>query len=549
MTASRLLLAVIVAAVVTAAASLQAQVTFDRILRANQEPQNWLTYSGTVLSQRYSQLTQITPDNVRNLELQWVFQARSLEKYEATSIVVDGVLYTVQAPNDVVALDAVTGRVFWTYTHAPSAQARPCCGRVNRGVAILGDTLFMATIDARLIALDAKTGKPLWNVTVAGARPEAGYAFTLAPLVVKDKVIIGTAGGEYGIRGFIAAFDSRTGKEVWRFYTIPGEGEPGNRTWQGDSWKTGGASVWMTGSYDQESNLTYWGIGNPGPDWNGDNREGDNLYSNAVVALDADTGKLSWHFQFSPHDEFDFDATQVPVLADLTWQGRPRKVMMWANRNGFFYVLDRTTGEYLLGKPFVEVNWATLDEKGRPLRIPGKVPTREGSLITPGNQGGTNWYSPSFSPQTGLFYIPSWVNYTTLYVKQDAEYVEGRTFGGGAPRSPIPPVRAGQLLNYAKEDEGYGAVRAIDPKTGALKWEFKMTDFTDAGILTTASNVLFSGGREGYFFALDARTGALLWKATMGGRVVSGPMTYAVGGRQYVAVAAGNGLFVYALRQ
>jgi alcohol dehydrogenase (cytochrome c) len=549
MTTSRFLLPVKIAIVVTvAAASLQAQVTFDRILRAGQEPQNWLTYSGSVLSQRHSALTQITPDNVKNLELQWVFQARSLEKYEATSIVADGVLYTVQAPNDVVALDAATGRVFWTYSHTPAAQARPCCGRVNRGVAILGDTLFMATIDARLIALDAKTGRPLWNVTVDGARPEAGYAFTLAPLVVKDKVIIGTAGGEYGIRGFLAAFDARTGKEVWRFYTIPGEGEPGNRTWQGDSWKTGGASVWMTGSYDQESNLTFWGIGNPGPDWNGDNREGDNLYSNSVVALNADTGKLSWHFQFSPHDEFDFDSTQVPVLADMPWQGRPRKVMLWANRNGFFYVLDRTTGEFLLGKPFVEVNWATLDEKGRPLRVQGKVPTREGSIITPGNQGGTNWYSPSYSPQTGLFYIPSWVNYTTQYVKQDAEYVEGRTFGGGAPRSPIPPVRAGQFLNYAKEDEGYGAVRALDPKTGALKWEFKMTDFTDAGILTTASNVLFSGGREGYFFALDARTGALLWKATVGGRVVSGPMTYAVGGRQYVAAAAGNALFVYALR-
>jgi alcohol dehydrogenase (cytochrome c) len=536
--------------VVVAAATLQAQVTFERILRAAAEPQNWLTYSGSVLSQRHSALTQITPQNVRNLELQWIFQARSLEKYEATSLVIDGVLYTVQAPNDVVALDAATGRVFWTYSHNPSPQARVCCGRVNRGLAILGDSLFMATIDGRLIALDAKSGRPLWDTAVAGARPEAGYAFTLAPLVVKDKVIIGTAGGEYGIRGFLAAFDARSGAEAWRFYTIPGPDEPGNETWAGDSWKTGGASIWMTGSYDQESNLTYWGIGNPGPDWNGDNRGGDNLYSNSVVALDADTGKLRWHFQFSPHDEFDFDAVQVPVLVDTTWQGRPRNLMLWANRNGYFYVLDRRTGEFLLGKPFVEVNWASgLDDKGRPVRIAGKVPTREGTVITPGNQGGTNWYSPSFSPVTGLFYIPSWVNYTSQYVKQDAEFVEGRTFGGGAPRSTVPGVRAGQFLNYAKEDEGYGAVRAFDPRTGEMKWEFKMTDFTDAGILTTASNVLFSGGREGYFFALDARTGALLWKAAVGGRVVSGPMSYAVGGRQYVAVAAGNALFSFALRQ
>jgi alcohol dehydrogenase (cytochrome c) len=541
----------LLAIVLGAAASLQAQVSFDRILRASDEPQNWLTHSGSVSSQRHSRLTQITTDNVRNLELQWVFQARSLEKYEATSIVVDGILYTVQAPNDVVALDAATGRVFWTYSYTPSQQARPCCGRVNRGLAILGDSLFMATIDARLIALDAKTGQLLWNVAVDGARPEAGYAFTLAPLVVKDKVIIGTAGGEYGIRGFIAAFDARSGKEAWRFYTIPGPGEKGNETWAGDSWKIGGASVWVTGSYDPDLNLTYWGIGNPGPDWNGDSRDGDNLYSASVVALDADTGKLKWHFQFSPHDEFDFDSTQVPVLADINWLGRQTKVMLWANRNGFFYVLDRTSGDFLLGKPFVEVNWASrLDELGRPVRVPGRVPTKEGSLIKPGNQGGTNWYSPSFSPQTGLFYIPSWVNYSSLYVKQDVEFVEGRTYGGGAPRGTIPPgVRGGQLLNYAKEDEGYGAIRALDPKTGEMKWEFKMTDFTDAGVLTTASNLLFSGGREGYFYALDARTGALLWKTTVGGRVVAGPMSYAVGGRQYVAVAAGNSLFSFALRQ
>ena len=258
--AYRFLLPIIAVVVFTAVASGQAPVTFDRILRASQEPQNWLTYSGSVLSQRHSPLTQITPDNVKNLELQWVFQARSLEKYEATSIVADGVLYTVQAPDDVVALDAATGRVFWTYAYTPASQARPCCGRVNRGVAILGDTLFIATIDARLIALDAKTGRPIWNVGVDGAKPESGYAFTLAPLVVKDKVVIGTAGGEYGIRGFIAAFDARTGKEAWRFYTIPGKGEPGNETWAGDSWKTGGASVWVTGSYDPDSNLTYWGI-------------------------------------------------------------------------------------------------------------------------------------------------------------------------------------------------------------------------------------------------------------------------------------------------
>jgi alcohol dehydrogenase (cytochrome c) len=387
----------------------------------------------------------------------------------------------------------------------------------------------------------------VWDVSVV--RPEAGYALVAAPLVVKDKVILGPAGGEFGIRGFLAAYDVATGKEAWRFYTIPGPGEFGFESWQGDAWKTGGGSIWLTGSYDPDLNLTYWGIGNPGPDWNGDNREGDNLFSNSVVALDADTGRLKWHFQFSPHDEFDYDAVQIPVLADANWQGTPRKLMYFANRNGFFYVLDRATGQFLSGKPFVEVNWAKgLDEKGRPIRIAGKAPSAPpGTLISPGNQGGTNWYSPSYSPRTGLFYIPTWANYRSLYVRDKVEYVEGRRFAGGGARAEVPGIRVG-ANNYAKESEGYGAVRAIDPNTGELKWEFKMSDLTWAGILTTASNVLFSGGNEGYFYALDARNGNLLWKTIVGGSVRSGPMTYSVGGKQYVATCAGSALFVFKLR-
>ncbi len=531
------------------AGALSAQVTFDRLVNAAKEPQNWLTYSGTMMSQRYSTLDQVTPQNVKNLELKWVFQARSLEKFEATPLVIDGIMYTVQAPNDVVALDPVTGRVFWTYSYAPSPLSRPCCGRVNRGLAVVGDTLFMGTIDAHLIAVDAKNGKPLWNTTVA--KPEAGYAITHAPLVIKDKVIVGVAGGEFGIRGFIAAYDVKTGKQAWRFNTIPGPGEAGHETWAGDSWKTGGASVWMTGSYDPESNLTYWGIGNAGPDYNGDLRLGDNLYSSAVVALDADTGKIKWHYQFSPHDEFDYDAVQVPVLADIVWQGQPRKVMLWANRNGYFYVLDRTTGKFLLGKPFVEVNWASgFDEQGRPMRVPGKVPTAAGVVIFPGNQGGTNWYSPSFSPRTGLFYIPSWVNYSSVYIKAQADYEEGKRFVGTSPRSLIGGAAGGgSKINTRKEDEGYGAIRAVDPMTGDRKWEFKMNDVTDAGVLTTGSDLLFSGGREGYVYALNARNGELLWKANVGGAVASGPMSYAVGGKQYIAISAGSSLFVYGLRE
>jgi alcohol dehydrogenase (cytochrome c) len=534
--------------VLLASVSLDAQVSFDRLLRADREPQNWLTYSGTFRSQRYSALTQIAPDNVKGLEPEWVFQARSLEKFEATPLVVDGVIYTVQAPNDIVALDAATGRIFWVYSHRPSQLARLCCGRVNRGLAILGETVFMGTIDGHLIAVDAKSGRLVWDVKIS--RPEAGYSLTLAPLVVKDKVIVGPAGGEYGIRGFLAAYDAKTGKEAWRFYTVAGPGEPGRDTWGGESWKTGGGSIWVTGSYDPETNLTYWGIGNAGPDRNGDSRPGDNLYTASVVALDADTGRLKWHYQFSPHDEFDQDAAQVPVLADIRWLDRPRKVILWANRNGFFYVLDRATGEFLSGRPFVRVTWAEgFDAKGGPRRVPGQEATPLGTLVYPGNQGGTNWYSPSYSPRTGLFYVPAWVNYASLFIKRPQTYIEGQYFGGGEGRATDVQGLRTATNNFRTEEEGYGAILAIDPATGQRKWEYKMTDFTEAGVLTTASDLLFSGGREGYFYALDARTGASLWTFSVGGPVQSGPVSYAVNGRQYVAVCAGSSLFAFALRQ
>ena len=449
-----------------AAASLSAQVSFDRLLHAADTPQDWLNYSGGFLSQRYSALDQVTPGNVKNLEQKWIFQARSLEKFEATPLVADGVMYTVQAPNDIVALDAATGRIFWIYSYSPAPQARLCCGRVNRGLAILGDTLFMGTIDAHIVAVDAKNGHLLWNTKVAD--PLAGYAITHAPLVVKDKVIVGTAGGEYGIRGFLAAYDVHSGKEAWRFNNIPGPGEKGHETWAGDSWKHGGASVWVTGSYDPDSNLTYWGIGNPGPDWNADLRLGDNLYTDCVVALDADTGKLKWYFQFTPHDDFDFDSVQVPVLADLDWKGARRRVMLWANRNGYFYVLDRTTGEFLRGTPFAKVTWAKgLDEKGRPMRAVNMVPTPEGTKIYPGNQGGTNWYSPSYSPHTGLFYIPTWDNYYSVYVKEKVDFTEGRLVHRAASevsRAADPPAadcesrRRGRLRRHSR-------IRSADRRT------------------------------------------------------------------------------------
>ena len=524
-----------------AAASLQAQVSFDRILRADLEPHNWLSYSGTVFNQRYSALTQITPANAKNLELQWIWQSRSLEKYETTALVVDGVLYTVQAPNDVVALDAVTGRPYWTFPYQPAPEARTCCGRVNRGLAILGDTLYMGTIDAHLLAIDAKSGRLLWNTTVASAKER--YSITHSPLIVRDKVIVGTAGGDGPIRGLIAAFDVKTGKEVWRFHTIPAPGEPGNETWSGNSWMTGGVGVWNAGAYDPETNLAFWGTGNPAPDWDGRSRLGDNLYSDSVVALDADTGTLKWYYQFTPHDELDYDSTQVPVLADIQFRGRPRKVMLWANRNGLMYVLDRTTGEFLLGKPYVKVNWMDgFDHKGRPQRVPGKVPGKEPTLIQPHVHGATNWAPPSFSPRTGLFYVAHFENSSTVVT----EGLGPRAAGVNTRQTTMGQINLQPFFNTP--DEAYGVVRAYDPNTLDPKWEYKMADITWGGVLTTATDVLFSGGKEGYFFALDARTGELLWKAALGGQVNSGPMSYSVKGKQYVTVAAGSALFAFALK-
>jgi alcohol dehydrogenase (cytochrome c) len=519
-------------------------VPFERILKADQEPQNWLSYSGNSMSQRHSRLTQITPANAGNLTLKWVFQPRTLDKEEVTPLVVDGVMYTIQSPNDVIALDAATGKTIWTYLHKPAAgTVNPCCGNLSRGVAILGDKLFLASLDAQMIAIDAKTGKELWKTQAADYKQQ--YSFTVAPQVVKDKVITGVAGGEHGIRGFIAAYDVNTGKEVWRFNTVPGPGEAGYETWLGkdgkpnDSYLHGGAPIWVTGSYDPETNLTMWGTGNAGPDWNGDARLGDNLYSSSVVALDADTGKLKWHYQFSPHNEFDWDATQVPVLADIQFQGRPRKVMMWANRNGVFYVLDRTSGQFLLGKPFTKVNWLTgFDEKGRPMQAPGIVPTKEGTLVYPGNQGGTNWYNPSFSPATGLFYIPTWENSSSTYVKgeEPPEFHDGQSFTGTFPRGG------------ATTDEQFSSIVAMDPNTGERKWAFRMSaPSIEGGILTTASNVLFGGGRDGQFVALDARDGKLLWETNLGPSVSAGPMSYQVNGKQYISVQAGSALYTFAL--
>ena len=530
------------------AGTASAQVTFERLLNAEEEPHNWLTYSGTYSSTRHTRLDQITADNVDDLELSWVFQAGSLEAFQATPLVVDGIMYLTEPVNNVVALDAKTGAVFWKYEYTPSPEARPCCGAVNRGLAILDDMLFLATLDGNLMAIDAIAGEPLWSTTVAD--PTQGYALTLAPLVIKDKVIVGVAGGEYGIRGYIDAYDAATGEQAWRFYTIPGPGEPGHETWENDAWMTGGASAWLTGSYDPDLDLTYWGIGNPGPDWNPAQRPGDNLYSDSVVALDPDTGELEWYFQFTPNDPYDYDAVQIPVLMDAPdGNGGTIKLMLWANRNGFFYILDRENGQFLNGTDFVPVNWASgLDDFGRPVQ----TPQPPGTTTFPGVQGGTNWYSPSFSPETGLFYVSAWESYGSNFTPEEQEYVPGRVFLGGRPANPfgaganVPGLRRGHINNWT-DAAGGGAVIAINPRNGEQVWKLPMTDVTSSGILTSASNLLFTGNREGYFHILDAEDGEVLWKKPLGGMIANGPMSYMVDGKQYVALAAGHSMYVWAL--
>ncbi|MBT71310.1 MAG: PQQ-dependent dehydrogenase, methanol/ethanol family [Gammaproteobacteria bacterium] len=528
-----------------------AQAPYERILNAADEPENWLTYNGGYMSQRHSLLDQINPDNVSTLELKWVLQNQVFGAWQSNPLIVDGIMYVTERPNSVMAVDAVTGRVFWKFRHTPVEGARICCGANNRGVAVLDDKVYMGTLDARLIALDRVNGQPLWNVEVGDV--DQSYSVTMAPLAVKDKIMVGVGGGEFGIRGYVAAFDAETGELAWKTYTIPGPGEANHDSWEGDDWEHGGAPVWITGSFDPELNLTYWGVGNPGPDWNAGQRPGDNLYSDSAIALDADTGELKWHFQFTPNDGYDYDSVQVPVLADINFRGTPKKVMMWANRNGYFYVLDRVTGEFLEGKPFVTVNWSSgLDENGRPI----PTPQPEGMPTYPGNQGGTNWYPPSFSPNTGLFYFSAWENYATIYRAEESEYIPGRAFLGGgfsvlAPAPGAPTIGIGRTnpINNWTNEVGFASLKAMDPQTGEAVWSYNQFDVSDSGMLTTASDLLFTGGREGYFHAIDARSGELIWNVNLGGQIVMAPVTYMVDGVQYVSVISGNGLSTFALRE
>jgi alcohol dehydrogenase (cytochrome c) len=508
-------------------------VRYEDILAGFSDPTKWLTYSGDYSGRRHSPLTQITPENVRRLVPVWTFQTGTETRgrgFETTPLVLDGVLYVTGSNNFAWALDARTGRPFWQYRRdLPNDLTYGASAPVNRGFGILGDRLFMVTLDAHLLALDRRTGGVLWDVELADYR--IGYAATLAPLVIDGKVIVGNSGGEYTTRGFIDAYHAETGERLWRFHTIPGPGEPGSETWPNDPevLARGGGATWMTGSYDPELDLIYWGTGNPNPDYYGDQRPGDNLYTNSIVALEAETGSLRWHYQFTPHDLHDWDSNHVPVLADIQWNGAPRRVVMVANRNGFFYVIDRVTGELLLGKPFTGTTWAReIGPDGRPIIL------NDGSLgCLPDPWGSTNFFPPSFNPALELFYVTARETCST-YVPEEPESVPGRSNFGG--------------VVWTDQEAGWGALRAIDPRTGDIRWEFRYTTPTFAGVTTTASGLVFAGDHEGNFIAFDARTGENLWHYQTGSRIWGpGAMTHMLDGRQYVLIPSGGTLVAFAL--
>jgi alcohol dehydrogenase (cytochrome c) len=506
-------------------------VPFERIVNADREPGNWLTYSRNYQGHRHSPLTQLTPRNAAGLKVKWAYQFRE-GRNQVSPIVVDNVMY-VSGPNSAAALDARTGRPFWTWSRpVPRDYQSIGFGRTNRGVAVLDDMVYVATLDCQLVALDARSGRERW--TVSAGDYKLGYSFTVAPLAIRGKVIVGTSGGEAGIRGFIDAYDAKTGARVWRFHTIPGPGEAGHETWLNDAWKTGGGSTWVTGSYDPELNLVYWGIGNPGPDWNGDVRPGDNLYTCSFVALDGNTGERKWHFQFTPHDVHDWDAAHVPVLFDATVRGRKRKLIANANRNAFYYLLDRESGEFLAGRSYVKQTWAKgLDDKGRPLVLPGTDPSVEGSLVWPSLNGATIWYSPAYSPVTGLYYVAAREK-ASIYFKREADFKPGTFFAGGGEQSLNP-------------NEEWGAIRALDALTGEQKWEFKLVSPPWAGVMSTSGGLVFGASNEGNFFALDASTGKPLWEFQTGSQVSANPISFLSDGKQQVAIAAGSVLYVFGL--
>lgn len=503
-------------------------------LLAQPAGKNWLSYHGDYTGRRYSSLDQINVSNVDKLRAQWAFHAPHSDNLEVTPVVVDGMMF-VTAANDAFALDAETGRMVWHSSHpVTEGLIDDASQHHNRGVGIWHSRIYMETDNAHLLCLDARSGHLLWDVPYTDGNKN--YGATSAPLVVKDKVLVGTSGGDDGVRGFVSAYDAETGKLAWRFWTIPGPGEPGSESWPGDLYLHGCGTTWMPGTFDPELNTIYWGTSNPCPDFDGDPRPGDDLYTDSVLALDPDNGKLKWYFQFTPHDLFDYDATETPVLIDAVYRGRPRKLLAEANRNGFFYVLDRTDGKFLSAVPFAEkLNWAKgIDEQGRP-RVTGVIPTAEGTRVCPGFSGATNWYAPSYNPDTQLFYFLATEN-CDIYFKKAEKFEAGKAYYATGVRHSPGDDRTRVLLAYHLESDK-PAWRSVQIGRG----------HSFAGTMTTKGGLVFFGDDAQSFEAVDARSGAPLWHFATGQNIHASPMSYAINGVQYVVVASGSDIFSFAL--
>lgn len=495
---------------------------------------DWPTYNGVPDGNRYTRLTQIDKTSVARLAPRWIFTIPGAGQSQTTPEVVGGIMY-VSNPNECYALDAGSGRGIWQYRRPRTVGATS--GHANRGVAVAGDRVFMETDNAHLIALNRFTGELLWDTELADWKKN--YAASSAPLTAGSLVIGGVTGGEHGANGFVAALDQDTGKEVWRFSTVPQPGEPGSETWKGKDIEHGGAPTWFTGSYDPELDLVYWPVGNPSKEYNGDDRQGDNLYSASLLALERRTGKLRWHYQFTPHDLWDWDATQTSVLIDADWQGQPRRLLLHASRNGFFYVFDRADGTLLLAKPFVRnLTWASgIGADGRPIRLPNQDPSAAGTKVCPSQDGATNWFSPSFNPGTGLYYVQTFEKCSIYTKRDDSVWESGKSYLGGSQRTAPDPKPARVL-------------KAIDIRTGAIRWELPQPGPGNSwgGTLTTATGLVIFGEEGGALMAADAATGAPLWSFPTNQSWKASPMTYSFDGRQYVAVASGPNIIAFALR-
>ena len=495
---------------------------------------NWLSYNGDYTGRRYSALREVHAGNVAQLRAQWVFHASSSSNLEVTPVVVDGIMF-ITAANDAFALDAQTGRTLWHYSRpVTEGLIDDASQHHNRGVGIWRSRIYMETDNAHLLCLDARSGHLLWDVAYTDGNPN--YGATSAPLVVQNKVIVGTSGGDDGVRGFVAAYDAETGREAWRFWTIPAPGEFGSSSWPGESYKLGGGTTWMPGTFDPELNTIFWGTSNPAPDFDGAPRPGDDLYTDCLLALDPDTGKLKWYFQFTPHDLFDYDATQTPVLVDATFRGRPRKLIIEANRNGFLYLLDRTNGQFLSAMRFAEkLNWATgIDEKGRPIRTEIK-PSAEGTRVCPGMVGATNWHAPSYNPETSLFYFMALESCSVLVLKPQA-FKPRETYYSTGARHSEGDYNQKILLAYS-----------VDGDKPAWRYVQTGRGHSAGGTMTTAGGLVFFGDDAESFEAVDAQTGKPLWHFHTGQNIAASPMSYAINSKQYVAIAAGSDIFSFAL--